>query len=146
MVEERNYLKNMKIKTLVESEIQREHIKNAIYQMQVWNTFDPKIIYHIVGKEKLYEGKGVGGGDLTVDELVRKTAITQHRKKMDFSNTNAFQSLNSSNFPTHSIPLTDRNNSRKQKNQFTSPTISGYTTTNFYNRRDVKDSNTKSSA
>jgi hypothetical protein len=48
--------------------------------MSVWNAFDPKIINHIIGKEKLpYEG--IGGGDVTVDELVRKTAISQHRRK-----------------------------------------------------------------
>lgn len=76
MVEERNHLKDIRIKTLVESEIQREHIKNALYQMSVWNTFDPKIIYHIIGKEKHFEGQGLGGGDLTVDEMVRKTAIS----------------------------------------------------------------------
>ena len=44
--------------------------------MSVWNTFDPKIIFHIMGKEKCFEGQGIGGGDLTVDELVRKTAIS----------------------------------------------------------------------
>lgn len=44
--------------------------------MSVWNTFDPKIIFHIMGKEKQFEGQGIGGGDLTVDELVRKTAIS----------------------------------------------------------------------
>jgi hypothetical protein len=31
MMEERNFMKNVKIKTLVESEIQRENIKNALY-------------------------------------------------------------------------------------------------------------------
>ncbi len=31
MVEERNFLKDIRVKTLVESEIQREHIKNALY-------------------------------------------------------------------------------------------------------------------
>ena len=31
MMQERKFLKDVKIKTLVESEIQREHIKNAIY-------------------------------------------------------------------------------------------------------------------
>lgn len=76
MVEEREFLKSVRIKTLVESEIQRENIKNALYQMSVWNTFDPKVIYHIIGKEKHYEGQGIGGGDLTVDELVRKAAIS----------------------------------------------------------------------
>lgn len=29
-----------------------------------------------MGKEKQFEGQGIGGGDLTVDELVRKTAIS----------------------------------------------------------------------
>lgn len=31
MVDERNLLKDIRVKTLVESEIQREHIKNALY-------------------------------------------------------------------------------------------------------------------
>lgn len=44
--------------------------------MSVWNTFDPKIINHIIGKEKVFAGQGIGGGELTVDELVRKTAIS----------------------------------------------------------------------
>lgn len=44
--------------------------------MAVWNTFEPKVINHIIGKEKLYEGQGIGGGEHTVDELVRKTAIS----------------------------------------------------------------------
>ena len=58
-------MKNMRVHTLVESEIQRESIKNALYQMSVWNTFDPKIIDHIIGKEKY------GKGEMTVDEIVR---------------------------------------------------------------------------
>ena len=44
--------------------------------MSVWNAFEPKVIYHIIGKEKLYEGEGIGGGEVTVDELVRKSAIS----------------------------------------------------------------------
>ena len=56
MVDERNLLKNIRIQTLVESEIERDSIKNALYQMSVWNTFDPKVIYHITGKEKQYQG------------------------------------------------------------------------------------------
>lgn len=44
--------------------------------MSVWNTFDPKIINHIIGKEKYQPGNGIGGGDLTVDEIVRQTAIS----------------------------------------------------------------------
>ena len=44
--------------------------------MSVWNTFDPKIIYHIIGKEKVFAGEGIGGGDVTIYELVRKTAIS----------------------------------------------------------------------
>jgi hypothetical protein len=49
--------------------------------MSVWNAFDPKVIYHIIGREKLYEGEGIGGTELTVDEMVRKSAISQHRQK-----------------------------------------------------------------
>jgi hypothetical protein len=81
MVEERQRMNAARIRTLVESEIQREHVKNALYQMAVWNTFDPKIIYHIIGQEKQYEGQGMGGTDLTIEELVRKTAISQSRAR-----------------------------------------------------------------
>lgn len=56
MVGERQNLKMIKTQTLVESEIQREHIKNALYQMSVWNTFEPKVINHIIGKDRLYQG------------------------------------------------------------------------------------------
>jgi len=41
MLTERQSLKSTSIKTLVESEIQRSKIKQAVYQMQVWNTFHP---------------------------------------------------------------------------------------------------------
>jgi hypothetical protein len=41
--------------------------------MQVWNTFDPNIIFHIIGKDKANEGSAKN--DVTIDELVRKTAI-----------------------------------------------------------------------
>lgn len=44
--------------------------------MSVWNTFQPKVIDHIIGEKKLYQGQGIGGGDVTIDELVRKTAIS----------------------------------------------------------------------
>ena len=49
MTSERSHLKSVRVQTLVESEIQRENIRNALYQMSVWNTFDPKIIFHIMG-------------------------------------------------------------------------------------------------
>ncbi|CDW84944.1 UNKNOWN [Stylonychia lemnae] len=114
LVDERNYLKEVRIKTLIESEIQRENIKNALYQMSVWNTFDPKIIFHIMGKERYYEGQGIGGGDLTIEELVRKTAVSQQRQRKVnrhlFSSSLGFQSMGGATQPSTSVPLTERGN------------------------------------
>lgn len=45
--------------------------------MSVWNTFEPKVINHIIGREKYMSGKGIGGGEMTVDEIVRQSAISQ---------------------------------------------------------------------
>lgn len=54
--------------------------------MQVWNTFHPQVINHIIGEEKMYQNQGIGGGEVTVDELVRKTAISEEkRRKMERS-------------------------------------------------------------
>ena len=50
MVTERQNLKQIRVQALFESEIQREDIRNALYHMSVWNTFDPKIIQSIVGE------------------------------------------------------------------------------------------------
>ena len=80
MVGERNVLNTVRIKTLVNSEIQRQQIKNALYQMSVWNTFDPKIIHHIIGAEKSKK-QGFGRSEISVEELVRVTAVSQQRKR-----------------------------------------------------------------
>ena len=40
--------------------------------MQVWNVFDPKIITNIVGTPGMKR-------DMSIDELVRKTAISHER-------------------------------------------------------------------
>jgi len=34
-----------------------------------------------MGSQKLYSGQGIGGGDVTIDELVRKSAISSSRKR-----------------------------------------------------------------
>mmetsp|Transcript_18582 Transcript_18582/g.17668 ORF Transcript_18582/g.17668 Transcript_18582/m.17668 type:complete len:96 (+) Transcript_18582:116-403(+) len=74
MVDERRFLSQNRIQTLIKSEIQREQIKNALYSMSVWNTFQPKVINHIL----LLSGKS---SDITIDELVRKTALSAKGKR-----------------------------------------------------------------
>ena len=77
MINERTNMNQIRTRTLVDAEIQREHIKNALYHMSVWNTFDPNIITHIItasSSNAIIQEK-------TVDELVRKTAMSMSQKK-----------------------------------------------------------------
>lgn len=93
--------------------------------MQVWNAFDPKIIYHIIGKERAFESRG--GCELSVDEMVRKTAIQQVRLKKLASSSQGFFS-----HPSTSVPMTERYRINSPEEKLTKVITPSKTSVNFF--------------
>ena len=47
MQEEKNHLKSVRMKALFDMEKQRGDVRNALYQMSVWNTYASDIVHTI---------------------------------------------------------------------------------------------------
>ena len=75
MQEEKHHLKNVRMKALFDMEKQRGDVRNALYQMSVWNTYASDIVNTIFHAES-----GVAPSS-TIDELVRLKAIEAQRKR-----------------------------------------------------------------
>jgi hypothetical protein len=69
LIREKEKMKAEKKEVMVNSEIQRTHVKNALHHMSVWNTFDESVIHTIIHKSP----QKLSVEEPTVDEMVRLT-------------------------------------------------------------------------
>lgn len=72
MTSERQNMKAMRMKALFDMEKQRQDTRVALYQMSVWNTFNPKIVNSIYDSSRR---------SCSIEEMVRVKASTEHRRK-----------------------------------------------------------------
>lgn len=68
MRDQRIDLKEVRMRALFSMERQRQEIRNALFQMSVWNTFDPNLV------KQIFNQKHSKGGSQSIEELVRQTA------------------------------------------------------------------------
>ena len=69
MREQREKLTKIRMRELFKMERQRQDVKNALFQMSVWNTFDSQLVSDIFKERRQ-------GGKPTIGEQVRKNCVS----------------------------------------------------------------------